>query len=188
MERSRGVFILRLFWRSDLWPSHFLRKQGLWKSAIHQPLLNHSVGRRAGTAGPEWGSATVQSSVPSLGLARLWEEARARGQVTWEGGASLRSPSLPLVPHLPPAHTVCFSALELWSGTAGEERTAFFRLFAEGIPLGAPSGRRQEGEGGRQCGSLGQLQGSLWTGVSLLDCLGPLALSLSSCVYQCGFV
>lgn len=100
LERSRGVFILRLFWRSGLQPSHFLRKQGFWKSTVHHPLLNHPVGIRAGAAGPECGSATIQGPVPSLGLARLWEAAEDRGQNAWEGGAR-------------PAHTMCFSVLTL---------------------------------------------------------------------------
>lgn len=67
-QRSRGVFILRLFWTSGLRPGHFLRKQGFWKSAVHQLLLNHPVRAGAGAAGPE--VYTVRRPVPSLGLAR----------------------------------------------------------------------------------------------------------------------
>lgn len=52
LQRSRGVFTLRLFWRSGLRPGHFLRKQGFWKSAVHQLLLNHPVRAELGQQGP----------------------------------------------------------------------------------------------------------------------------------------
>lgn len=143
LERSRGVFVLRLFWRSGLWLSHFLRKQGLWKSTLHQLLLNHPVVGRAGAAGPEWGSAAVQSPAPSLGLARLWEVAGDRGQSPWE----MRPPC--------PRHHLLLCPKTLACDCGGGERAAFRSPSAKGIPLGVPSGRRQEGEGGRRCGSPG---------------------------------
>lgn len=108
LQRSRGVFILRLFWRSGLRPRGFLRKQGFWKSAVHQLLLNHLVGSRAGAAGPEWCST----------LSRVQRQS-GLGQAM---GGSLGRRAECLGRRSPPAHTVCFSALALWSGTAGEER------------------------------------------------------------------
>lgn len=80
LQRSRGVFILRLFWRSGLRPGHFLRKQGFWKSAVHQLLLNHPVRDSTGAAGPEF--YAVQRPVPSLGLAGPWGR-WDREQRTW---------------------------------------------------------------------------------------------------------
>lgn len=134
LERSRGVFILRLFWRSVLRLSHFLRKQGLWKSTVHPPLLNHPVGSGAGAAGPEWGSATsrIQRPVEAWPGYRRWPGPEGR----------LLGKGMPW-----PAHTICFSALGLWPGTAGEERE-YLSLSAERIPLGAPSGCRQCGSPG----------------------------------------
>ena len=173
LQRSRGVFLLRLFWRSGLRPSRFLRKQGFWKSAVH--LLNHPVRSRAGAVGPKWGSTLSRAQHP------IWAWP---GHGGWTGQ---RAESLERWSPPPPAHAICFSAVGLWPGTAGEERAAFLSQSAKGIPPGAPLAADSQGGAGagRQCGSPGG-PGSLWTGVSLTVCLRPPALSLCSCVYQCG--
>lgn len=89
-------------------------------------------------------------------------------------------------PPTPPAHTICSSALGLWSGTAGEEREQPFPAsLQKGIPLGPPlAADSQGGVRGRQTmWGPGRLPGPLWTGVSLLVCFRPPALS--RCIYQC---
>lgn len=151
MERSRGVFILRLFWRAGLWLSHFLGKSGLWKSAVHQPLLNHGFGSRAGAAGPECSFVSVWRPAPSLGLAGYGQCPGTEGRVLGKGEHPQRTP--------------CFSACGTlaWDCGGGERDLS---QSAKGISLGAPSGRRRKGEGGRQCGSPGQPRGLCGQGLA----------------------
>lgn len=102
-------------------------------------LLRAELGQQALS-----GALLLLEASAQPGLGRLWAVPGDRGQSSWQGGA-------------PPAHTICFSACRTlaWD-CGGGERAAFP---AKGIPLGAPSGRRQKGEGGRQCGSPGQPRG-----------------------------
>lgn len=82
----------------------------------------------------------------------------------------------------PSTHHLLLCCRTLAWDCGGGETAAFPSQSAEGIPLGAPSGRRQRG---KEADSVGA-QGSLWTGVSLPVCLRPIALS--SCMYQCEFM
>lgn len=92
-------------------------------------------------------------------------------------------------PPTPTPHTICFSALALWPGTAGEERAAFLSQFPKGIPPGVPlAADSRGGWWGRQTASVGAQGGP---GVSVDRCLSlssvsGLQLCLSSCVYRCG--
>lgn len=98
------------------------------------------------------------------GLCRLWAVPGDRGQSPWQGAVppahTICGGQSPWQRGAPPAHTICFSACRTlaWD-CGGGERAAFLSKSAKGIPLGAPSGRRQKGEGGRQCGSPGQPRG-----------------------------
>lgn len=85
-----------------------------------------------------------QFSAQPLGLARLWEVAGDRRQSPWE---------MKLPPR--PRHHLLLCPRTLAWDCGGGEKAAFCSPSAKGIPLGVPSGCRQEGEEGRPCGSPG---------------------------------
>lgn len=151
-------------------PSSFLRKEGFWKSAVHQLLLNHPIGARAGAAGPKRGFTS-----PSLGLARPWEAAGEAGLSAWELGE-------PQTHHL----FLCPRTLDWDCGGVGGTRAAFLSRSAKGISLGAPLAGDSPGFGARETmWEPREAQGSLWPGISLPVYLGSPALSLSRSVYLC---
>lgn len=136
MQNSRGVFILRLFWRSGLRPNSFLRKQVFWKSAVHQ-LLNHSVRSRAGAAGPEWDFTLSRDQC----LVWAWPE---RGRWPGTEGRVVRGS--------PPTHTLglLLCPRTLVCRLRGRREQPFSGQSAKGIPLGAPLAGDSLGVGGRQ--------------------------------------
>lgn len=160
LQKSRGVFILRLFWRSGLRPSSFLRKQVFWKSAVHQ-LLNHSVTSRAGAAGPEWGFTLSKDQCPVWAWPECGRRPGTEGRVLGKGS--------------PPTHTICFSALGLWSADCGGGENSLSRPVCKRNSSRSSSGWRQPG-GGREADSVGAHGG---LGVSADRCF-ILSLSQAS--------
>lgn len=176
LQRSRGVFILCLFWRSGLRPRGFLRKQAFWKSAVHQLLLNHLVGSRAGAAGPEWCSTLSRVQRPVCAWPGHGRQPGKEGRVFGKAGP-------------PSTHRALFCPSTRVGNCGGGERAAFLSQCAKEIPPGTLLAGNSPGAGVRQTvWEPGAAQGSLWTGVSLPIFLRPPAWSLSSCVYQCGFM
>lgn len=154
---------LGLFWRSSSWLGCFLRRRWPLEKYWLPGLLSHLVKSRAGAAGSLLPS---ESPVVRPSLARLGEKPGTKGRVLRKGK--------PL-----PKHIICFCAPGSWPLTT-EGRRRLPQPSAVRIPLEFPFlfpftavDRRV---GSRQRGRVGVVQGSLWTGVSILVWLGPQAV------------
>lgn len=148
-----------------------------WKSTGRQALLIHLVRSRPGIAGRV--SAAVRES--SLSQARSREKSGTKSRVLRKGN------SLPR--HTPAASVPWDPGLRLLGGEGNFLSHLQRNSFRISILLSLSSCRQEGGkQTARQRGRAGETQGSLWTGGSILVCLGPQAVLLSSCPCLCGLV